>query len=78
VKTAHDLAELLALLVFEYRERHGQKKPLRIEVSADVLLGLQAHEEPGFAIQKSATGYTFDGVDIVSKPAQLLPFVLRP
>jgi hypothetical protein len=78
VTTAHDLAQLLALLVFEYRERNAQKKPLRIEMSADVLLGLQGHKESGFGLEKSVGGYAFDGVEIVSKPGQFLPFVLRP
>jgi hypothetical protein len=78
VASAAELIETLSALLFEYRERHGQKKPSRIEMSADVLRFLEDLREPKVKLEKSAGGYRFEGVPIVAKPEQHLPFILRP
>jgi hypothetical protein len=71
-------AALLRGLVAQYRALHGGDAPDQIYASADIFASLQQAKDPSHALKRTASGYTFDGVAIVSKPNQWLPFILRP
>jgi hypothetical protein len=51
-------------LLSAYRDRNGGQDPKEIYVSADVFNVLKTEKDPLLALEKSASGYTFDGVAI--------------